>query len=140
MRAADQVIALLSCGASAWKTTPRDDHIGWTHEQSVRDLHLIVNSARFFILPWIRHKNLASRILALMSRPFPQDWRAAYAYSPVLLKTFVEKPRLAGTCYRAANWQHLGDTQGRGKLNRLHSYAKPVKSIWVYPLVIDFRR
>ena len=114
VRAADQVIALLSFGASAWKTKPRDDHIGWTHDQRVRNLHLIVNNARFLILPWIRQKNLASRILALISRRLPQDWRAAYAYSPVLLETFVEKPRFNGTCYKAANWQHLGDTKGRG--------------------------
>ena len=61
------------------------------------------------------------------------------SYSPVMLETFVEKPRFTGTCYKAANWQNLGDTQGRGKLDRLHSYAKPVKSIWIYPLVADFR-
>lgn len=140
VRAAGEAIALLSFGASAWKTKPRDDHIGWTHEQRVRNLHLIVNNARFLILPWVRHKNLASRILSLISRRLPQDWYAAYAYSPVMLETFVEKPRFTGTCYKAANWQNLGDTQGRGKLDRLHSYAKPVKSIWIYPLVADFRR
>ena len=140
VRCADQVIALLSFGASAWKTRPRDDLIGWTPEQRVRNLHLVVNNARFLILPWICHKNLASRVLALISRRLPQDWHTAYAYSPVLLETFVEKPRFTGTCYKAANWRYLGDTQGRGKLDRFKLYAKPVKSIWVYPLVNDFRR
>jgi len=140
VRAAGQVIALLSFGASAWKTQPRDQFIGWTHEQRPRNLHLIVNNARFLILPWIRRRNLASRALALISRRLPQDWHARYAYRPVLLETFVEKPRFAGTCYKAANWHYLGDTQGRGKLDRLHRNAQPVKSIWVYPLVSDFRR
>lgn len=140
VRCADQVIALLSFGASAWKTRPRDDLIGWTPEQRVRNLHLVVNNARFLILPWICHKNLASRALALISRRLPRDWFTAYAYSPVLLETFVEKPRFTGTCYKAANWQYLGDTQGRGKLDRFKLYAKPIKSIWVYPLVNDFRR
>ncbi|MGH8229212.1 MAG: Druantia anti-phage system protein DruA, partial [Steroidobacteraceae bacterium] len=76
----------------------------------------------------------------MISRRLPQDWHTAYAYSPVLLETFVEKPRFTGTCYKAANWQYLGDTQGRGKLDRFKLYAKPVKSIWVYPLISDFRR
>ncbi|MGH8142916.1 MAG: Druantia anti-phage system protein DruA [Steroidobacteraceae bacterium] len=140
VRSAGQVLALLSFGASAWKTKPRDDLIGWSVEQRVRNLHLVVNNSRFLILPWIRRKNLASRILALISRRLPRDWLAAYAYSPVLLETFVEKPRFTGTCYKAANWRYLGDTQGRGKLDQFMLYGKPVKTIWVYPLVSDFRR
>jgi len=140
VRAAGEAIALLSFGASAWKTQPRDEFIGWTHEQRPRNLHLIVNNARFLILPWIQCPNLASRVLALIARRLADDWQARYAYRPVLLETFVEKPRFAGTCYKAANWQYLGDTQGRGKLDRLHRNAEPVKSIWVYPLVGDFRQ
>jgi len=140
VRAAGQVIALLSFGASAWKTRPRDEFIGWTHEQRPRALHLVVNNARFLILPWIHCRNLASRVLSLISRRLPQDWHARYAYRPVLLETFVEKPRFTGTCYKAANWLYLGDTQGRGKLDQFHRNAQTVKSIWVYPLVSDFRR
>lgn len=140
VRAADQVIALLSFGASAWKTQPRDEFIGWTHEERARNLHLIVNNARFLILPWIKCCNLASHILARISRRLAHDWHTHYAYRPVLLETFVEKPRFAGTCYKAANWQYLGDTRGRGKLDRLHHNVKPLKSIWVYPLVANFRR
>lgn len=108
---------LLSFGASAWKTKPRDDLIGWTAEQRERNPHLIVNNSRFLMLPWIRRKNLASRILSLIAKRVPQDRLAIYAYSPVLLETFVERQRFTGTCYKAANWQYLGDTQGRGKLD-----------------------
>jgi len=140
VRATDQVVALLSFGASAWKTRPRDEFIGWTHHERTRNLHLIVNNARFLILPWIRHHNLASHTLARISRRLAHDWHTRYAYRPVLMETFVEKSRFTGTCYKAANWQYLGDTQGRGKLDRLHRNAEPVKSIWVYPLVRDFRR
>jgi hypothetical protein len=140
VRAGDQIVALLSFGASAWKTKPRDDLIGWTEEQRKRNLHLIINNSRFLILPWIHRKNLASRILAMISRRLPQDWLSIYAYSPVLLETFVERPRFTGTCYKAANWQYLGDTQGRGKLDTFKLYSKPVKSIWVYPLARDFRQ
>lgn len=140
VRAAGEVIALLSFGASAWKTRPRDEFVGWTREQRERNLHLIINNARFLILRWIRYRNLASRVLGLISRRLADDWHARYAYRPVLLETFVEKPRFAGTRYKAANWLYLGDTQGRGKIDRLHRNAEPVKSIWVYPLARDFRR
>jgi len=139
VRAAGEIIAVLGFGASAWKTKPRDAAIGWTSEQRRRNLHLIVNNARFLILPWINCKNLASRVLALISRRLAEDWHARYAYRPVLLETFVEKPRFTGTCYKAANWQYLGDTQGRGKLDTMHRNAEPVKSIWIYPLARDFR-
>ena len=140
IRAAGHIVAALGFGASAWKVKPRDQFVGWTTAQRQRNLHLVVNNARFLILPWIHCQNLASRILALTSRRLPDDWHARYAYRPVLLETFVEKPRFTGTCYQAANWQHLGDTQGRGKLDTLHRNAQPIKSIWVYPLTRDFQR
>ena len=140
VRTAGNVIACLSFGASAWKTKPRDAAIGWNTEQRRRNLHLIVNNARFLILPWIRCQNLASRVLALITRRLADDWHARYAYRPVLLETFVEKPRFAGTCYKAANWKCLGDTQGRGKLDTLHRHSKPIKRVWIYPLLLDFRR
>ena len=140
VRAEGQIIAALGFGASAWKVKPRDQLIGWTTEQRQRNLHLIVNNARFLILPWIHCKNLASRILGLTAKRLPDDWQARYSYRPVLLETFVEKPRFTGTCYKAANWHNVGDTQGRGKLDVLHRHAKPIKSIWVYPLARDFRQ
>ena len=43
----DTIIALLGFGAAAWQTAPRDKYIGWTHEQRKKNLHLIVNNARF---------------------------------------------------------------------------------------------
>jgi hypothetical protein len=57
----------------------------------------------------------------------------------VLLETFVETGRFQGTCYRAANWRCLGQTQGRGKLGDHRIAQVPVKAVWVYPLVEDFR-
>jgi len=140
VRAAGHIVAALGFGASAWKVKPRDQLIGWTTDQRQQNLRLVVNNARFLILPWIHCKNLASRILALTAKRLPDDWQARYAYQPVLLETFVEKPRFNGTCYKAANWRHLGDTRGRGKLDTLHRHAQPIKSIWIYPLARDFQR
>jgi len=140
VRSAGEIVALLGFGASAWKTQPRDQAIGWSHDQRQRNLHLVVNNARFLILPWIQCKNLASRVLALAARRLANDWYTRYAYRPVLLETFVEKPRFTGHCYKAANWQYLGDTQGRGKLDTFHRHGKPIKSVWVYPLSRHFRQ
>jgi hypothetical protein len=135
-----EVVALLSFGASAWKIKPRDDYIGWSSEQRQRNLHLVVNNSRFLILPWIKRKNLASKALAMISRRLPDDWESRYSYRPLLLETFVEDLRFRGTCYQAANWFSPGKTQGRGKMDRYQCNAVPVKSIWLYPLVADFRR
>jgi len=140
VRSAGEMLGLLSFGASAWKIKPRDDFIGWNEQQRRGNLHLIVNNARFLILPWIRCRNLASRVLALIARRLGNDWHARYGYRPVLLETFVEKPRFTGTCYKAANWLYLGDTQGRGKLDTHHRQGEALKAIWVYPLASDFRR
>lgn len=139
-RADDRILALLGFGAAAWKTSPRDCFIGWTIEQRKRRLDLIVNNARFLILPWVQCRNLASRLLSMTTRRIAEDWQQHYGYRPVLLETFVETPRFLGTCYKAANWMYLGNTRGRGKLDVAHKAQLPIKTIWVYPLIKDFRR
>ena len=65
---------------------------------------------------------------------------ARYGYRPVLLETFIDTERFRGTCYRAANWISVGQTQGRGKLDRQHRPSLPVKEILLYPLHKSFRR
>jgi len=133
------LLAALGFGAAAWKVAPRDRFIGWTPEYREKNLHLIVNNARFLILPWVTSRNLASRILAGVAKKIPADWQACYGYRPVLLETFVEVERFTGACYRAANWLHLGQTQGRGKLDRYNLQSLPKKYIYVYPLHKNFR-
>jgi hypothetical protein len=133
------LLAALGFGAAAWKVAPRDCFIGWTAQQRQERLPLIANNARFLILPWVNSRNLASRILAGIARQLPCDWQKRYGYTPLLLETFVESNRFRGTCYRAANWIHVGQTKGRGKLDRTHEHALPVKDIFVLPLHKDFR-
>ena len=137
--AGSHLLAALGFGAAAWKTAPRDNFIGWTAEDRVRNLHLIVNNARFLILPWVTVHNLASKILAAIAKRLPTDWEDRYGYQPFLLETFVEKDRFRGTCYRAANWIQVGETQGRGKLDRYNLRLLPVKNIFLYPLHKRFR-
>jgi len=139
VRTGEHLVALLGFGAAAWKTHPRDHFIGWSARQRETRLHLLVNNARFLILPWVRCNNLASCILAMAARRLARDWPMHYGYRPVLLETFVELPRFRGTCYRAANWKLLGETKGRGKLDGHNRASLPKKAIWVYPLVKNFR-
>ena len=136
----EQIVALLSFGASAWKVMPRDTYIGWTKEQREKNLHLIINNSRFLILPWITKKNLASKVLSLISKRISDDWYKTYSYRPVLLETFVEDQRFLGTCYKASNWQCLGKTQGRGKLDTHKKKEKPIKTIWALPIDKKFRK
>ena len=132
-------LALLGFAGAAWKVQARDRFIGWTAQQRQARLHLIVNNSRFLILPWVRCRNLASRVLAICTRRLAEDWQQRYGYLPVLLETFVESPRFKGTCYKAANWTCAGETQGRGKRDVRHQHAVPRKLVWIYPLVPDFR-
>ena len=133
------LLGAIGWGAAAWKVAPRDQWLGWSAEAREAGLSRVLNNARFLILPWIRCRNLASKVLSLSERRVADDFEARYAFRPVLLETFVEKERFRGTCYRAANWQHLGHTQGRGKCDRYRQANLPIKDLYVRPLVRDFR-
>ena len=137
--AGDKLVALLSFGASAWKLAGRDSFIGWQEPQRLKNLPLVVNNARFLILPWIQCKGLASKILSIVNRQLPNDWHQRYGLRPVLLETFVETERHRGTSYKAANWINVGKTAGRGKKSRVHEQIIPIKDIWLYPLRGNFR-
>ena len=133
-----QIVAALGFGAAAWKTAPRDQYIGWNPQQREANLHAIVNHARYLILPWIHCPNLASHLLARIARELPDHWYNRYRIRPVLLETFVDH-RFDGTCYRAANWIHVGETRGRGKCSTSNKPTLPIKQIWLYPLQSNFR-
>ena len=138
--AGDRLLGCLAFSAAAWKTKPRDSFIGWTPEQREKRLHLVVDNSRFLILPWVKVPHLASKLLGLAARRIPSDWQSRYNYRPLLIETFVDKERFLGTCYKAANWIHVGDTQGRGRYDTKHlAHGKSIKSVWVYPLSRNFR-
>ena len=131
---------LFRSSSPAWKMQPRDAWIGWSDEQRRCNLQLIVNNGRFLILPWVRVKGLASKILALSARQMPRDWETRYGHRPLLLETLVDAARFRGTCYRAANWISVGQTAGRGRMDREHQkHGAAIKDILLYPLVLDVR-
>ncbi len=134
-------LACLLWTSPAWKMKPRDSWIGWSDEQRHTNLQWIVNNGRFLILPWVRVKGLASKILALSARQLPHDWQSRYEHRPLLLETLVDTNRFWGTCYRAANCIYVGRTAGRGRMDREHkAHGQAIKDIYVYPLVRDARQ
>jgi hypothetical protein len=57
------------------------------------------------------------------------------------LETLVDGQRFAGTCYRAANWIPLGETQGRGRMDRYHEAdGSARKLVLVYPLCLNVQQ
>lgn len=133
-------LACLLFGAAAWKAQGRDRYIGWSVSVRERNLQKITNNTRFLILPWVRVAHLASHVLGLVARRIGRDWEERYGHGIYLLETFVERERYRGSCYRAANWEWVGSTQGRSRQDREHRMEVGVKEHYVYPLRADFRR
>ncbi len=141
VRHRERELACLLWTSPAWKMQARDEWIGWSDEQRRHNLQSIVNNGRFLILPWVHVKGLARKILARSARQMPRDWETRYGCRPLLLETLVDAARFRGTCYRAANWIQVGQTAGRGRMDREHTApAQAVKDIYVYPLARDARQ
>ncbi len=116
----------------------RDRWIGWQEGTHRKHLRLVVRNARYLLMPWVEVPNLASHALGLAVRQLPGDWQRLHGYRPVLCESYVDATKYAGTCYRAANWQRIGETAGRTKDGAAR--AKPPKQVWMYPLQRDWRR
>jgi len=119
---------------------PRDRHIGWSAQARKTNVRYVAYQSRFLILPWVRVAHLASHLLGRMSRQLSEDWQKLYAHPIYFTETFVDPQRYRGTCYRAANWTYLGMTTGRGKDAPTTRPNRPLKQVYGYPLVKDFRR
>jgi hypothetical protein len=130
---------LLFSASAAWALAPRDQWIGWDLQHRRKLLPLVLSNDRFLIFPWVEVPHLASHALSLATGQIAQDWVHAFGYRPVLIETFVDPTHFAGTCYRAANWQFLGLTQGRGRLAPDHQCRTSKKEIFVYPLQSDWQ-
>lgn len=123
-----------SFSACARHVAARDRFIGWSTPARVAHREEVIAQSRFLLLPWVEVANLASKVLSLCTGRIAADWRAAYGYEPLLVETYVERPRFTGCCYRAAGWIAAGSTAGRGRQDRDRRGAVPVKDIYLYPL------
>lgn len=133
-------VGALGFSAAALYLKARDRWIGWSHEARQAYLRYVVANSRFVIARQVRVANLASKVLAMAQKRLAKDWQQAYGYRLLLLETYVEANRFAATCYRAANWIHVGRTCGRGRQDRDHRARQPLKEIYLYPLAPDWRQ
>ena len=128
----------------AWSSAPRhlgsrDRYIGWNAEARRRNIRFIAYNTRFLILPWVRVPHLASHILGKATRALSDDWERMYGHPVYFAETFIDPGRFRGTCYRAANWQLLGLTTGRGKNDQTNRPNRPIKEILGLSLTPRFR-
>jgi len=127
-------IGAMSFSSSAWRVKVRDERLGWNEEERKSGLRKVVSNSRFLVVPWLRVKNLASHVMSKALKRLPGDWEEAYKTTPVLVETYVEKERYEGTCYKASNWEYLGETQGRGRNDRYHQNNLSRKYVFAYEL------
>ena len=128
----------------AWSSAPRhlgsrDRYIGWSAEARRRNIRFLAYNTRFLILPWVQVPHLASHILGKVARALSDDWNRMYGHPVYFAETFIDPGRFRGTCYRAANWQLLGLTTGRGKDDHTNKPNRPIKQILGLPLTRRFR-
>lgn len=133
-------IACLAWSSAPRHIGPRDRFIGWSAETRRRNVRLVTYNTRFLVLPWARMPHLASHILGQVARRISADWTQLYGHPIWLLETFVDTERFRGTCYRAANWLHVGVTTGRGKDDQTNKPNRSLKDVLIYPLAPDFRK
>ena len=129
----------------AWSSAPRhlgsrDRYIGWSAEARRRNIRFIAYNTRFLILPWVRVLHLASHILGKVTKGLSHDWQRMYGHPVYFAETFIDPGRFRGTCYRAANWQLLGLTTGRGKDDQTNQPNRPVKEVLGLALTPRFRQ
>jgi hypothetical protein len=138
--AGQRPIAAIALSSAPRHIGPRDAFIGWDAKTRRQNIHLICYNTRFLILPWVNVPYLASHILSRIASIISNDWNRLYNHPVYYIETFVDKQKFKGTCYRAANWQCLGDTKGLGKDSKSKIPNRSIKAIYGYPLVKNFRK
>jgi len=137
--AAERPLACFVWSSAARHLGPRDRYLGWSAQARRRNLAAVAYNSRFLILPWVEVRHLASHLLGHMTRRLSQEWMAAYGHAVLFAETFVDPSRYRGTCYRAANWQWLGRTTGRGKDDHTKRANRPCKEVYGRALHRRFR-
>jgi hypothetical protein len=131
-------IGAFSFSASAKNLGAREKWVGWNQEELSDNLHLVTNMSRFLIRKDIKCKNLASHLLSESLKRLKEDYKIRYNIKLMFVETFVDKDNFAGTCYKAANWEKIGETKGRGRNDRNNKKEKSIKDIYVYILEKEF--
>lgn len=132
-------VALFAWSSAPRHLGPRDRFIGWSASTRRQNIGAIAYNTRYLILPWVKIEHLASHLLGRMTRELSTAWSQVYDHPVYFAETFIDPTRFRGTCYRAANWLELGQTQGRGKDDLTHRPNRTLKTILGLPLCRDFR-
>jgi Domain of unknown function (DUF4338) len=132
-------IALFAWSSAPRHLGPRDRFLGWSPAIRRQNIAAVAYNTRYLILPWVQVEHLASHLLARMTRILSGEWQSVYGHPVHFAETFVDTTRFLGTCYRAANWIYLGQTQGRGKDDLTHRANRSLKDVLGLPLCRDFR-
>jgi hypothetical protein len=140
VRSGSQRLGCVLLAGAARAIAVRDRWIGWDEPARLRNLLRVVNNSRFLIFPHVRIPHLASHVLGQLARRVSTDWQRQWGFAPLLMETFVDPQRYAGTCYRAAGWELLGQTSGRGLARPGKSYQSTPRLVLVKPLEGDFRQ
>jgi hypothetical protein len=134
------VVGALGFSAAAWRLAARDRHIGWSDRARAAHLGEVVANSRFLIAPQVKVAHLASHALSVCLKRLAPDWVHRYGIEPVLVESFVERARFRATCYRAANFVHVGHSAGRGRGDRARCTRGAIKDIYLYALNRDWQR
>jgi hypothetical protein len=135
--AGDRRLGCVLLSGAARAVAVRDQWIGWTAQTRRENMARVVNNSRFLIFPHVRVPHLASHVLGQLARRARADWLEHWGFEPLLLETFVDPRHYAGTCYRAAGWQLLGASSGRGLARPGQSYHSTPRQVWVKALTSD---
>lgn len=134
----EEKLGCLLFAPAAFGMKARDEWIGWKRHHRVKRLALVISNKRFLIFPWVEVPNLASKALSLIPSQVGADWHRIHGTLPVLIETFINPAKFAGTCYQAANWQFIGQTNRCSRYGESRGDRSP-KDIYVHPLDQDFR-
>jgi hypothetical protein len=133
--------ALLVWGPACYALKDRDRWIGWSANHRVERLKLIVQNRRFLVLADRgTAPNLASQTMGAALRALGAQWEEGFGYRPLLAETFTDPEAFAGTCYKASNWQVVGESAGYSR-HRADFYVanERPKKLWLYPLELKAR-
>lgn len=133
------ILGAIAYSSPAWSLGPRNQilqKMGFTREDI---LNKVINNSRFLILPTVKVKNLASKILSLSTVKIVSDWTWYYSITPLIAETFVQPSRYLGTSYKAANWLEIGITKGYAKSGMSYRNSQEPKKIYLYGLSNEVR-
>jgi len=129
--AGQQPIGALGWKGGSLKLRARDCFVRWDAQQRDQGLDHVINNYRFVLVDWLRVANLASHVLVRGMREVCGDWQGRYGVAPWLLETSVDRRRFAGTTYRTAGWQAVGNSSGYGKHGRQYAYHGERKEVYL---------